>query len=176
MRADRSLLSRYISRSTSQSLVLIARKNILPVCSVRWPTQLANEKFMTPPKYGDRHATLCPLTLCIKFPLYCKKFCAKVHGIKFGVICPEKNCMRREESTMSIILLIEKRLFLRNCLHDCLDRSYPDHEIVAFGSLAEWRKLSEEKKTEACCGHLFRPCGNRADDEERIRAARSDYT
>ncbi|SHL04928.1 two component transcriptional regulator, LuxR family [Bradyrhizobium lablabi] len=47
---------------------------------------------------------------------------------------------------MSIILLIEKRLFLRNCLHDCFDRSYPEHEIFAFGSIAEWCN-SVEKKT-----------------------------
>jgi len=46
---------------------------------------------------------------------------------------------------MSIILLVEKRLFLRNCLHSCFDRSYPDHEIVAFGSLAEWRESTEKK-------------------------------
>ena len=46
---------------------------------------------------------------------------------------------------MSVILLIEKRLFLRNCLHDCFDRSYPDHEIVGFGTLAEWCDYIEEK-------------------------------
>jgi hypothetical protein len=47
---------------------------------------------------------------------------------------------------MSIILLIEKRLFLRNCLYDCFDRSYPDHEVIAFGSLAEWRDSTDKKK------------------------------
>ena len=47
---------------------------------------------------------------------------------------------------MSIILLIEKRLFLRNCLYDCFDRSYPDHEVVAYGSLAEWRDSTDKKK------------------------------
>ena len=46
---------------------------------------------------------------------------------------------------MSVILLIENRLFLRNCLHDCFDRSYPDHEIVGFGTLAEWCDYIEEK-------------------------------
>ncbi len=46
---------------------------------------------------------------------------------------------------MSIILLIEERLFVRHCVHDCFDRSYPDHEIVAFGSLAEWRDSPERK-------------------------------
>ena len=46
---------------------------------------------------------------------------------------------------MSVIVLIEKRLFLRNCLHDCFDRSYPDHEIVGFGTLAEWCDYIEEK-------------------------------
>jgi DNA-binding NarL/FixJ family response regulator len=46
---------------------------------------------------------------------------------------------------MSIILLIEKRLFLRNCFLDCFDRSYPDHEIVAFGSMAEWCDSTERK-------------------------------
>jgi DNA-binding NarL/FixJ family response regulator len=46
---------------------------------------------------------------------------------------------------MSIILLIEERLFVRHCVHDCFDRSYPDHEIVAFGSLAEWRDSTERK-------------------------------
>jgi DNA-binding NarL/FixJ family response regulator len=46
---------------------------------------------------------------------------------------------------MSVILLIEKRLFLRDCLHDCFDKSYPDHEIVAFGSLAEWRGSTEKE-------------------------------
>ena len=46
---------------------------------------------------------------------------------------------------MSIILLIEKRLFLRDCLHSCFDRSYPDHEIVAFGSLTEWSESTEKK-------------------------------
>lgn len=46
---------------------------------------------------------------------------------------------------MSIILLVEKRLFVRDCLHSCFDRSYPDHEIVAFGSLAEWRESTEKK-------------------------------
>jgi DNA-binding NarL/FixJ family response regulator len=46
---------------------------------------------------------------------------------------------------MPIILLIEKRLFLRNCLHDCFDRSYPDHEIVAFGSIAEWCGSTEKE-------------------------------
>jgi DNA-binding NarL/FixJ family response regulator len=60
---------------------------------------------------------------------------------------------------MSIILLIEKRLFLRNCLHDCLDRSYPDHEIVAFGSLAEWRESSERKKLKPAVVIYFVPAG-----------------
>ena len=46
---------------------------------------------------------------------------------------------------MSIILLVEKRLFLRDCLHNCFDRSYPDHEIVAFGSLTEWSESTEKK-------------------------------
>jgi DNA-binding NarL/FixJ family response regulator len=46
---------------------------------------------------------------------------------------------------MSIILLVEKRLFLRDCLHSCFDRSYPDHEIVAFGSLTEWSESTEKK-------------------------------
>ena len=46
---------------------------------------------------------------------------------------------------MSIVLLVEKRLFLRDCLHDCFDRSYPDHEIVAFGSLTEWSNSTEKK-------------------------------
>jgi DNA-binding NarL/FixJ family response regulator len=46
---------------------------------------------------------------------------------------------------MSIILLVEKRLFLRDCLHSCFDRSYPDHKIVAFGSLTEWSESTEKK-------------------------------
>ena len=46
---------------------------------------------------------------------------------------------------MSVIVLIEKRLFLRNCLHDCFDRSYPNHEIFGFGTLAEWCDYIEEK-------------------------------
>ena len=46
---------------------------------------------------------------------------------------------------MSVIVLIEKRLFLRNCLHDCFDRSYPDHDIVGFGTLAECCNSIEEK-------------------------------
>ena len=46
---------------------------------------------------------------------------------------------------MSVIVLIEKRLFLRNCLHDCFDRSYPDHEIVGCGTLAECCDYIEEK-------------------------------
>ena len=46
---------------------------------------------------------------------------------------------------MSVILLIENRLFLRNCLHDCFDRSFPDHDIVGFGTLAEWCNYIEEK-------------------------------
>ena len=46
---------------------------------------------------------------------------------------------------MSVIVLIEKRSFLRNCLHDCFDRSFPDHEIVGFGTLAEWCNYIEEK-------------------------------
>ena len=46
---------------------------------------------------------------------------------------------------MSVIVLIEKRSFLRNCLHDCFDRSFPDHEIVGFGTLAEWCNHIEEK-------------------------------
>jgi DNA-binding NarL/FixJ family response regulator len=48
---------------------------------------------------------------------------------------------------MSVIVLIEKRSFLRNCLHDCFDRSFPDHEIVGFGTLAEWCNHIEEKTT-----------------------------
>lgn len=60
---------------------------------------------------------------------------------------------------MSIILLIEKRLFLRNCLHDCLDRSYPDHEIVAFGSLAEWRDSTENKTLKPAVVIFFAPAG-----------------
>src|SRR5882757_2301721 len=46
---------------------------------------------------------------------------------------------------MSIILLIEKKLFLRNCFVHCFDRSYPDHEVVAFGSMAEWCDSTERK-------------------------------
>ncbi len=60
---------------------------------------------------------------------------------------------------MSIILLIEKRLFLRDCLHDCFDRSYPDHEIVAFGSLAEWRNSTEKKKLKPAVVIYFAPAG-----------------
>jgi DNA-binding NarL/FixJ family response regulator len=60
---------------------------------------------------------------------------------------------------MSIILLIEKRLFLRNCFHDCLDRSYPDHEIVAFGSLAEWRGSTEKKTLKPAVVIYFAPAG-----------------
>jgi hypothetical protein len=51
---------------------------------------VGDEKLMTPPKYGNRHATLCPLTLCIKFPLYCKKFCAKVRGSIWSPMPREK--------------------------------------------------------------------------------------
>ena len=46
---------------------------------------------------------------------------------------------------MPIILLVEKRLFVRDCLHSCFDRSYPDHKIVAFGSLTEWSESTEKK-------------------------------
>ena len=46
---------------------------------------------------------------------------------------------------MSVIVLIEKRLFLRNCLHDCFDRSYPNRKIFGFGTLAEWCDYIEEK-------------------------------
>ncbi|SRR5258708_6477498 len=60
---------------------------------------------------------------------------------------------------MSIILLIEKRLFLRNCFHDCFDRSYPDHEIVAFGSLAEWRDSTERKTLKPAVVIYFAPAG-----------------
>jgi DNA-binding NarL/FixJ family response regulator len=60
---------------------------------------------------------------------------------------------------MSIILLIEKRLFLRNCLHDCLDRSYPDHEIIAFGSLVEWRESAEKKNVKPAVVIYFAPSG-----------------
>jgi DNA-binding NarL/FixJ family response regulator len=60
---------------------------------------------------------------------------------------------------MSIILLIEKRLFLRNCLHDCFDRSYPDHEIVAFGSLAEWSDSTERKALKPAVVIYFVPAG-----------------
>src|SRR5882724_9731890 len=60
---------------------------------------------------------------------------------------------------MSIILLIEKRLFLRNCLHDCFDRSYPDHEIVAFGSLAEWCDSTEKKALRPAVVIYFAPAG-----------------
>jgi DNA-binding NarL/FixJ family response regulator len=48
---------------------------------------------------------------------------------------------------MPSILLIEKRLLLRNCLQDCLNRSYPDHEIVAFSCVTEWRDSTEKKLT-----------------------------
>jgi DNA-binding NarL/FixJ family response regulator len=67
-------------------------------------------------------------------------------------------CVGREYS-MSIILLIEKRLFLRNCLHECFDRSYPDHEIVAFGSLTEWRDSTEKKKLKPAVVIYFAPAG-----------------
>ena len=60
---------------------------------------------------------------------------------------------------MSIILLIEKRLFVRNCLHDCFDRSYPDHEIVAFGSIAEWRDSTEKKTLKPAVVIYFAPAG-----------------
>jgi DNA-binding NarL/FixJ family response regulator len=60
---------------------------------------------------------------------------------------------------MSIILLFEKRSFLRNCLRDCFGRSYPDHEIVAFGSLAEWRDSIERKKLKPAIVLYFRPAG-----------------
>jgi DNA-binding NarL/FixJ family response regulator len=60
---------------------------------------------------------------------------------------------------MSIILLIEKRLFLRNCLHDCFDRSYPDHEIVAFGSIAEWCGSTEKKTLKPAVVIYFAPSG-----------------
>ena len=46
---------------------------------------------------------------------------------------------------MSVIVLIEKRLFLRNCLHDCFDRSYPNRKIFGFATLAEWCDYIEEK-------------------------------
>lgn len=60
---------------------------------------------------------------------------------------------------MSVILLIEKRLFLRNCFHDCLDRSYPDHEIVAFGSLAEWRGSAKKTTLKPAVVIYFAPAG-----------------
>ena len=60
---------------------------------------------------------------------------------------------------MSIILLIEKRLFLRNCFHDCCDRSYLDHEIVAFGSLAEWRDSTEKKELKPAVVIYFAAAG-----------------
>ena len=60
---------------------------------------------------------------------------------------------------MSIILLIEKRLFLRNCLYDCFDRSYPDHEIVAFGSLTEWSNSAEKKTLNPAVVIYFAPAG-----------------
>lgn len=60
---------------------------------------------------------------------------------------------------MSIILLIEKRLFLRNCLHDCFDRSYPDHEIVAFGSMAEWCGSIERETLKPAVVIYFAPAG-----------------
>jgi len=60
---------------------------------------------------------------------------------------------------MAIILLIEKRLFLRDCLHDCFDRSYPNHEILAFGSLSEWRDSSEKKKLKPAIVVYFAPAG-----------------
>ena len=60
---------------------------------------------------------------------------------------------------MSIILLIEKRLFLRNCLFDCFDRSYPDHEVIAFGSLAEWRDSTERKKLKPAVVIYFAAAG-----------------
>jgi DNA-binding NarL/FixJ family response regulator len=60
---------------------------------------------------------------------------------------------------MSIILLIEKRLFLRNCFLDCFDRSYPDHEIVAFGSLAEWRGSTKKKTLTPAVIIYFAPAG-----------------
>lgn len=46
---------------------------------------------------------------------------------------------------MSVILLIEKRLFVRDCLHRCFSHSCPDHEIVAFGSMSEWSESTERK-------------------------------
>lgn len=46
---------------------------------------------------------------------------------------------------MSVILLIEKRMFLRDCFYSCFDRSYPDHEIAAFGSVAEWCDSTEKQ-------------------------------
>ena len=52
---------------------------------------------------------------------------------------------KRRDVAMSVIVLIENRLFLRNCLHDCFGRSFPDHEIVGFGTLAEWCNYIEEK-------------------------------
>src|ERR1700730_15766763 len=60
---------------------------------------------------------------------------------------------------MSIILLIEKRLFLRNCFHDCFDRTYPDHEIIAFGSLAEWRDSTKKKILKPAVIIYFAPAG-----------------
>src|SRR5258708_6465291 len=60
---------------------------------------------------------------------------------------------------MSIILLNEKRLFLRNCLYDCFDRSYPDHEIVAFGSLTEWSDSAEKKTLNPAVVIYFAPAG-----------------
>jgi DNA-binding NarL/FixJ family response regulator len=60
---------------------------------------------------------------------------------------------------MSIILLIEKRLFLRNCFLDCFDRSYPDHEIVAFGSMSEWCDSSERKTLKPAVVIYFAPEG-----------------
>jgi DNA-binding NarL/FixJ family response regulator len=60
---------------------------------------------------------------------------------------------------MSIILLIEKRLFLRNCLYDCFDRSYPDHEVIAFGSLAEWRDSTDKKKLKPAVVIYFAAAG-----------------
>ena len=35
-------------------------------------------------------------------------------------------------------------MFVRDCLYSCLNRLYPDREIVAFGSLSEWIKSTEK--------------------------------
>jgi DNA-binding NarL/FixJ family response regulator len=95
----------------------------------------------------------------IDFELYCQKtgLTKSEHLARKSIY--QKGSVRKEEISMSIILLIEKRLFLRDCLHDCFDKSYPDHEIVAFGSMAEWCDSTERKTLKPAVVVYFAPPG-----------------